>query len=251
MRRLSLIAILIAACQAEAPIIDRPEPLQSGSAFLTEETLALQNDEFANPAMIWVERGAALFESEGCASCHKPGETWESAAARYPSVDPQSGEVLNLEGRINLCRTEHLNSAEWHYKSEELLSLTTFIAYKAKGQPISIDQDHPKMIAAIKRGQVYYLTRRGQMNFSCAMCHDDHWGTKLRGDTISQGHSNGFPAYRFEWQEVGSLHRRLADCDRGVRAEPHALGSPQYLDLEVYLAARAQGLDVETPTVRR
>lgn len=251
MRRLALIAILIAACQAEAPIIDRPEPLQSGSAFLTEETLTLQKDEFANPAMIWVERGAALFESEGCVSCHKPGEDWESAAARYPAVELQSGEVLNLEGRINMCRTERLNQSEWDYESEELLSVTTFITHQAKGQTISIDIDHPKMKSAIKRGQDYYFTRRGQMNFSCAMCHDDHWGTKLRGDTISQGHPDGFPAYRFEWQEVGSLHRRLADCDRGVRAEPHALGSQQYLDLEVYLAARAQGLEIETPAVRR
>ena len=95
------------------------------------------------------------------------------------------------------------------------------------------------------------MTRRGQLNFSCQQCHDETWGKRLRGDTISQGHGNGFPAYRFEWEGFGSLHRRLYDCDTGVRAEPFPLGSQTYVDLEYYLAIRASGLPVESPGIRR
>ena len=103
----------------------------------------------------------------------------------------------------------------------------------------------------LDQGRDYFLTRRGQFNLSCQQCHTENWGKRLRGDTISQGHSNGFPAYRFEWQSIGSLHRRLRDCDTGVRAEPLLFGDETYIALELYLAARGGGLEVETPAVRR
>jgi sulfur-oxidizing protein SoxA len=89
------------------------------------------------------------------------------------------------------------------------------------------------------------------LNLACAQCHDDSWGRKLRGDTISQGHPTGFPVYRIEWQTLGSLQRRLRACQLGVRAEVLDFGAPEYLDLELYLAARAEGLAIETPAVRR
>ena len=89
------------------------------------------------------------------------------------------------------------------------------------------------------------------MNLACANCHDDNAGKKLLNDTISQGHGNAYPLYRLEWQGLGSLHRRFRACYFGVRAERPALGSDEFLDLELYLAWRATGLPVETPGVRR
>ena len=157
---------------------------------------------------------------------------------------------MNLEGRINLCRTRHQGLEPLAYESEDLLSLTAYVASLARGTPISVDISG----AAedwYERGQSYFRTRRGQLNLACTQCHDDNWGKQLRGDTISQGHGSGFPAYRLEWQTLGSLHRRLRDCDAGVRAEPFPLGSDDYLAVELYLARRAEGLPVEAPGVRR
>ena len=91
----------------------------------------------------------------------------------------------------------------------------------------------------------------GTISLSCHQCHDENWGKRLRGDTISQGHGNGFPAYRLEWQTLGSLQRRIRDCDAGVRAEPKAFGDPTYIDLELYLSTRASGLNLESPAIRR
>ena len=102
-----------------------------------------------------------------------------------------------------------------------------------------------------RRGEDYFFTRRGQYNLACNQCHNDNWGRQLRGDTISQGHGTAFPGYRFEWQSLGSLQRRLRDCDAGVRAEPLAYGSDDYLAVELYLAKRAEGLPIEVPGVRR
>ncbi len=101
------------------------------------------------------------------------------------------------------------------------------------------------------RGRALYYQRMGQMNLSCANCHQDHWGRNLGPETISQGHSNDYPIYRLEWQTLGSLQRRFRSCLSGVRAEMFPYGAPEYLDLELYLAWRSNGLPIETPGVRR
>jgi len=86
---------------------------------------------------------------------------------------------------------------------------------------------------------------------SCKQCHEDHWNRQLRGAPISQGYGNAYPAYRLEWQTIGSLQHRLRNCNIAVRAEPHPYGAQEYVDLELFLAWRARGLRVETPGVRR
>ena len=73
--------------------------------------------------------------------------------------------------------------------------------------------------AAFERGREFYARRHGQMNLACTHCHDQNWGKRLLGETISQGHGTGFPAYRLEWQALGSLQRRLRACLFGIRAE--------------------------------
>lgn len=252
-----ILGLLVSACGAPDPseteAISSPEPLRSGYEFLTEDTQRLQDDPFENPGFLWVDRGAALFETaepggQSCADCHDGGLTGTSA--RYPQIDEASKRLLNLEGRINQCRSTHQGLEPLEYESEALLALTTYVANQSRGQTLARELTQELQPYA-KSGQAYFETRRGQFNLSCAQCHDQSWGQLLRGDTISQGHGNGFPAYRLEWQSIGSLHRRLRDCDTGVRAEPLPYGDDTYIAVELYLALRASGLDVETPAVRR
>ena len=230
-----------------------PEDIVSGISFLTPETRTQQKDAFENPGYLWVDRGEVLFNAahdgaQACASCHE--DKLSGVAARYPAVDKETGKLFNLEARINTCRKDHQHLQPLDYESEDLLSLTAFVANQSLGVPIDVSV---KGAAAkyYEMGEQYFYTRRGQFNFSCSQCHNENWGKRLRGDTISQGHLNGFPAYRLEWQSIGSSHRRLRDCDQGVRAEPLDFGDETYTRVELYLAARAQGLSIETPAIRR
>jgi sulfur-oxidizing protein SoxA len=254
------LALLAAVASGGAFAQQRAIPLgelKSGSAFLSSDLRALQGDEFANPGTLWVERGEKLWSEPAgkknlsCASCHQDAKSsMRGVAARYPQIDAESGKLLDLEGRINLCRGRRMGAEPLRYESEDLLALTAYVARQSRGMPLSVSIDG----AARKRfdaGERAYRLRRGQMNLSCAHCHEANWGKRLLSETISQGHPNGYPLYRMEWQTLGSLERRLRACLSGIRAEMLPYGSPEYLDLELYLAWRAQGLPVETPGVRR
>ena len=258
MRRGGAALLLAAAFALGAQAQERaipPDQLKSGSAFLGEDLRALQADEFANPGMLWVERGEKLWREPAgkkglaCASCHKEvNMRW--VAARYPRIDSRSRKLLDLEDRINRCRAERMNAEPLRYESDELLALTAFLARQSRGVPIAVSIEGPAR-AHFEAGRTSYHQRRGQMNLSCAHCHDAQWGKRLLSETISQGHPNAYPAYRLEWQTVGSLQRRMRACLSGIRAEMLPYGAQEYLDLELYLAWRAQGLPIETPGVRR
>jgi sulfur-oxidizing protein SoxA len=170
-------------------------------------------------------------------------------AARYPAFSPAQGRPVNLEERINLCRTAQQNAAPLKWEGPELLALSTYVAYQSRGLPIAIAEDEQTR-PFIEKGRQMYEQRQGQLNLSCAACHDDNWGQKLAGNPIPQAHPTGYPIYRLEWQGMGSLQRRLRGCFVGVRAEPFAYGAPEYVELELFLMSRAKGMQVETPAVR-
>ena len=229
--------------------------VQAPRDFLSPELRALQDDASRHPGWLWVDEGEAAWRRQpstgkpSCEGCHGGIETMRGVAARYPAV-AADGTLLNLELRIERCRTGEQGEAAFGYESEALLSLTAAIALRSRGMPVSVAADG---LAArfLDQGRRFYDTRQGQLNLSCGQCHDDNVGRRLRGDVISSGVGTGFPAYRLEWNTLGSLHRRLRACSLGVRATQFPLGSAEYLALELYLADRARGLPVEAPGIRR
>jgi sulfur-oxidizing protein SoxA len=231
--------------------------IKSGSDFLSPEMRRQQADEIRNPAYFWVEQGRDLFsrkpapDRQSCLGCHAdPQQSLRGAATRYPQVDAATGKLLNLEGRIEQCRAERQGQPAFGHETPELLSMTAYVASLSRGMPVDVKTDGAAK-PFFEAGQAFFERRQGQLNLSCRQCHDDLVGQKLRGDTISHGAGTGYPAYRLEWNDVGSLHRRLRACSLGVRATQFDYGSPEYLALELYLAGRAKGLPVETPGIRR
>jgi len=245
---LALVALAAAPAVAE---------IKSGTEFLSPDMRGQQADETRNPAFFWVEQGRELFsrkpvpEGQSCIGCHAdPQRSLRGTATRYPQVDPTTGALLNLEGRIEQCRVERQKQPAFGYETAELLAMTTYIGSLSRGLPMDVRTDG-KAAPFLEAGKAFFERRQGQLNLSCQQCHDGLVGQKLRGDTISSGAGTGYPAYRLEWNDVGSLHRRLRACSLGMRATQFGYGSPEYLALELYLAARAKGLPVETPGIRR
>ena len=249
-------AAVLALIAALLPGPAAAEPLPSGTSFLSEDLKARQADSAANPGMLWVSEGAQLWTQpdgsagRSCATCHGAAETMRGVAARYPAVDTATGALLNLEGRINRCRTANQQADPYAYESDELLALTAFVARQSLGLPTRVETGGAAA-PYHEAGRAFFHRRQGQLNLSCAQCHDDNAGRRLRGDTISHGLGVGYPAYRLEWQSLGSLHRRFRSCSFGVRAVQFPPGSPEYLSLELYVAGRAAGAPIETPAIRK
>lgn len=219
--------------------------------FLSPDLRAGQDDPSRHPGWLWVEEGEALWArgDRSCASCHGDLAGMAGVAARYPAV-AADGALLNLEGRVERCRAEHQGEPAFGPESEPLLALTAAIAARSRGLPVAVAADGPAA-PFVAEGRRFYEARQGQLNLSCGGCHDDNAGRRLRGDTISNGLGTGYPAYRLEWDTMGSLHRRLRACSLGVRATQFPIGSREYITLELYLATRANGLPVEAPGLRR
>jgi sulfur-oxidizing protein SoxA len=257
--KLSIIALLLASapCPTRLAAQDqRPLPPKPGRDFQSPATRALEADDGANPGMLWVEQGALLWQQvegkgdKSCASCHGAVTSMAGVASHYPKFDPTTGKFLNLELRINQCRTERQHAPPLAYESNELLALTALLTRQSRGLArIVIIGGAVKPL--FEAGRRLFMTRQGQLNLACSQCHDENWGKRLRGDIISQGQTDGWPAYRLEWQTLGSLHRRLRACNLGVRAQVLDFGAPEYLALELYLAWRGAQLAIESPGVRR
>jgi sulfur-oxidizing protein SoxA len=255
MRGLRRAALAIAAAATTAAGIV-PEARRSGYDFASPETRAMQDDDTANPGMLWVLQGESLWiEKTGaagrsCADCHGDARTsMKGVAARYPAFEPGLARPVDLEQRINRCRTEHQRGAALAWESGGLLALTAFVAHQSRGLPIAIEVDE-KLRPFFDLGDRLFHRREGQLNLSCSQCHDDNWGRRLGGSIIPQAHPTGYPIYRLEWQSLGSLQRRLRNCLIGVRAEPFEFGAPEAVALELYLMERARGVSIETPAVR-
>lgn len=231
-------------------------PPRSGFDDMSEPLRAMQRDDAQNPGMLWVRDGELLWrsrpapEAKDCAGCHADAAvSMRGVAARYPRYDEAAGRVVTLAQRINGCRMTAQAAPPWPPESRELLALAAYVGLQSRGMPMSPDADD-RLEAAQRRGEQLYRRRIGQLHFACAQCHDDHAGGRLAGSVIPQGHSNGYPLYRLEWQGLGSLQRRLRNCMTGVRAEPYAYDAQELVDLEAWLARRSRGLAVETPAVR-
>jgi L-cysteine S-thiosulfotransferase len=254
-RTIVLAALLIAASSLLATEIPQSER-RSGFSFMAPDSKAMQNDDTANPGMLWVLDGEALWKSKtgaagkACADCHDDARaSMKGVAARYPAFDKALGRPVNLEQRINLCRARHQQATPLPYESHDLLALTAFVAQQSRGIAIAGNAD-PGLEPFIAKGHELFMQRQGQLNLGCTNCHDDNWDKHLAGSAITQGQPTGYPLYRLEWQSLGSLQRRLRSCITGIRAQAYDYGAPELVELELYLMSRARGMPVETPAVR-
>ncbi|MGA1286088.1 MAG: sulfur oxidation c-type cytochrome SoxA [Rubrivivax sp.] len=233
-----------------------PKDRRSGIDDTTPSVQAMQRDDMSNPGMLAVLDGEALWDRpagdarKACRDCHGSADrSMPGVAARYPSFDTASGRVVDLQGRIQSCRTRHQRAEAFALESPPLLALVSHVALQSRGMPVA-PPDDPRLAPHLANGQSLWTQRMGQLNFSCSQCHDTHWGARLGPALIPQGHPIGYPIYRLEWQTMGSLQRRFRNCMSGTRAEPYAYGSPEFVDLELYLTHRARGMAMETPGVR-
>jgi len=229
------------------------DTIYSGWRFRSQETQALEMDDFDNPAMIFVDQGIDLFEAvdgsagKACASCHQDVEDFAGLRTQLPRVE--DGQLVAMEDLVNECRTERMGAEPWKWSGGEMTAVTALLGLQSRGLPMSVATDGDAA-PFWEQGKELYYTRVGQLDMACSNCHEDNYGVMIRADHLSQGQINGFPTYRLKNAKLNSIHGRFKGCMKNIRATPFAEGGDEFKALELYLASRGQGLSVETPSVR-
>lgn len=232
------------------------ENRRSGFTYMTDETRAMQEDNFQNPGMLWVEDGADLWNKvdgeagKACSSCHQDAAvSMKGVAPRFPLYDAKLGKLKSIEQQINMCRENNMKAKPFKWESRDMLAMTTYVTHQSLGMPVNVKVDGDAA-PFFEKGKKFYFKRRGQLDLACKNCHEDYPGGQLRANILSEGQANGFPTYRLKWQKIGSLQRRFRGCNDMVRAEPYPYGDDNYVNLELYVKWRGRGLPIETPAVR-
>jgi sulfur-oxidizing protein SoxA len=169
--------------------------------------------------------------------------------ARYPVYSAELKRPVTLRGQVIACRNKRLGGPPLDYASEAALQLETFVRHLARGETVNVDV-RAALALYYAAGEKLFRTRYGQADVACHQCHDYHAGRQFRGQVLTQGQSNGFPAYRYTEGHMVGLQERFTECLSNLRAEPYAPGSEEYIALEVFMNARSNGLKIETPAIR-
>ena len=276
-------AILVSAALAfgvtsSAGAADTPAPVADAKAFqkyFTERFPRLKLEDFVNgpyaideemrrqwqeieqfpPYEFSLDMGRAMFaksfpNGKSYADCFPNGGI--GIRQNYPYFDETEGKVITLELALNRCR-EANGEPPLSYEKEEMAALTAYMAFTSRGKPFDIKiPDDPRALEAYENGKRYFYTRRGQLNFSCAGCHIQNPGERLRAEVLAPalGILNAMPIYRSEWGGMGTISRRFTTCNSQVRGVPLDPQAEEYRDLEYFLSYVSNGLPISGPGAR-
>ena len=230
--------------------------IYSGYVAMTSQTRDMQDDDFGNPAFVWVDTGETLWnkvngsKGKSCASCHGSAEkSMKGIANKFPRYDSKTKKMIALQAYLNRHMANDMGAKKWKWESKNMLAMAIYVKLQSRGMPIKATLNAQNKPFYVK-GKKFFEQRRGLLDMSCKHCHDDNAGNMARSNVLSMGMPNGFPTYRLKWQKPGSIHRRFVGCNKNIRAKPYKRGSEEYTNLEFYMVQRAAGLKWETPSVR-
>lgn len=246
---------MVTSAPAPEFLQDRMDTIYSGWHYREDETRDLERDDFDNPGMVYVDRGLDLWNSamgangESCAGCHEGPESMAGLRAVTPRVDEKTGKLMTVENYIDACVTQRMGLESWKWTGDQMKDMMALISMQSRGMLVNVAIDGPAA-AFWEKGKEIYYTRFGQLEMSCANCHEDNQGQFIRADHLSQGQINGFPTYRLKDAGILSAQQRFVGCVRDTRAETFKPDSDEFKALELYVASRGNGLSVEGVSVR-
>jgi sulfur-oxidizing protein SoxA len=202
-----------------------------------------------------LEKGEKLFKTP-----FKNGKTYADClpnggkmiAGNYPMFDETKGKVVTFEDAINDCRTSN-GEEPYKYADPKTMGLVSAYARSlSDGMKMNIKVQSPAAQKAYEDGKKTYYQRIGQFNFSCASCHVETSGNRLRSEILSPvvGQAVHWPAFRGGDQLV-TLQARYVQCMTNVRHVPDVPGSTRYNNLEYFHSYLSNGLPMTSPVFRK
>lgn len=176
----------------------------------------------------------------------------KGAAAMYPMFDEKKGQVAIFDEALNECRVAN---GEEPYKIDDAKTMGLLLSYArtlSDGAKVNVKVHGPAALAAYEDGKHTFYARAGQLNFSCANCHQLSAGSRLRSELLSPhlGHTTHWPVFR-GGDNLVTLQMRYKGCHNTVRHVPDAPGSTRYKNLEYFEAYISNGLEMKSSVFRK
>ena len=204
-----------------------------------------------------VEAGEEIYNSNAALKACFPDVT---IGGDYPYFDETKKEVVTLTSAINSCVTA-AGEKKWGEKKGKMAHLQSYISYSTMEaeKKVNIKIDSAEAAAAYERGKEAYYTQRGYLQLSCATCHVQGAGQRVRNESMSQllGHTTHFPVFRLKWGKdkvengLGTLERRMTGCNKDQGENPHKANSKWMKELLYFMAYMSNGMNVDGPDVRK
>lgn len=190
-------------------------------------------------------RGKNVFNSMNCSSCHMgegrlpfAGPVWPAAVV-LPNYRPKNDQVNNLEERIAGCFSYSMNGKPPAWGSDDMVALTTYHQWLAKGVPIYqpgktlYGRGYPNLPDPAQQPDY----ARGQQVYeeNCVICHQADGAGVVKNDKVV------FPAVwgdtSYNWGAGITRHFTLASFIKHNMplGRPNSLSDQQAWDVAYYI----------------
>ena len=246
---------LIAQIKAAYPDI-KSEDYVHGALALDPDSMAQYKSIMQFPPFAMeLERGEKLWKTP-----LKRGQTYTEClpnggrmiAGNYPKYDPAKGRVVTLERVINECRAAN-DEVPYEYGDATTMGrLTAYLRTLSDGMKMNVKVEGEAALQAYEDGKKTFYSRAGQLNYSCANCHVDNVGNRLRSEILSPviGQATHWPVF-IGGDRLTTLQKRFERCHRDMRHVPDQAGSTRYDNLEYFLAYLSNGLPLQASVFRK
>jgi len=172
--------------------------------------------------------------------------------AKYPFFDTETNQVRVLEADLIQCAQAY-GETNFNEKSKDLKAVSAYLSSESRGMKVNVTIPNEKALAVFEEGKRRWYQKTGQLNLSCADCHQYHSGQRARSETLSPGigKTAHFPVWRLKSDGLVTLHDRLYGCVRDTRAKPYKRYGDEYRAMEYFLAYIDNGLTITGPAVRK
>jgi sulfur-oxidizing protein SoxA len=176
----------------------------------------------------------------------------------YPKFDEKQGKVITLTTAIMTCAKDQgleIGKKAWNYDTGLTTDVEAYIAYSSQEaeKKVNTKITSAAAAAAYEHGKQLFYTQRGYLELSCAECHVQGAGQRVRLEYMSPtlGHVTHFPVYRSTKEKLLTIENRVRGCikDTGQIKPKH--DGKFISDLVYFMSYMSNGMELSGPDIRK
>ncbi len=183
-------------------------------------------------------------DGKSLANCFPNGG--KRVAAAYPQFDTATKQVVTFEFAINRCLQLHGEVPIDYANAAVIGPLSAYGKSLADGQKLAVRVAGQGARDRYEAGRRWFQQRIGQKDFACASCHVLRAGEQFEraGLAPAVGQAVTWPRIQ-PGGSIRTLQAQFQRCMLRSGAEPFAVGSDEFNNLEYYLAYMSNGLPLK------